>query len=157
MDGHRRRGIRAPMVHLPYFLPDDWSSGLEIEARVDSARPYLAAAGRLVKMKGFQQLIPVMRHLPEVDLRIAGTGPFEPALRALAEGLPNVRFEGLLGGDGLAQLFHGAACGGGSVAFSGDVWLRGPRSVCGGDTGCGASRRRGDLRDGCDEWRRPGL
>jgi len=43
-----------------------------------------------------------------VDLRVAGAGPFEPELRALARGLPNVRFEGLLGGEGLARLFHGA-------------------------------------------------
>ena len=42
-------------------------------------RPYLAAAGRLVKMKGFQRLIPLMRYLPEVDLRIAGTGPYGPS------------------------------------------------------------------------------
>ncbi|MCA1685015.1 MAG: glycosyltransferase, partial [Planctomycetia bacterium] len=42
------------------------------------------------------------------DLRIAGTGPFEPELRALARGLPNVSFEGLLGGEALARLFHGA-------------------------------------------------
>ena len=48
-------------------------------------------------MKGFQRLIPLMKYLPEVDLRIAGTGPFEARLRMLAEGLPNVRFEGLLG------------------------------------------------------------
>ena len=108
MDDHRRRGISAPMVHLPYFLPEDWSSGLENEPVSGLQRPYLAAAGRLVKMKGFQRLIPVMKHLPEVDLRIAGTGPFEPELRALAEGLPNVRFEGLLGGEKLARLFHGA-------------------------------------------------
>ena len=59
-------------------------------------------------MKGFQRLIPLMRYLPEVDLRIAGTGPYEATLRALASDLPNVRFEGLLGGPGLARLFHGA-------------------------------------------------
>ena len=71
-------------------------------------RPYLAAAGRLVKMKGFQRLIPLMRYLPEVDLRIAGTGPYEAELRALAGDLPNVRFEGLLGGPALARLFRSA-------------------------------------------------
>jgi glycosyltransferase involved in cell wall biosynthesis len=59
-------------------------------------------------MKGFQRLIPMMRLLPEVDLRIAGTGPYEARLRALAQGLPNVRFEGLLAGPALARLFHGA-------------------------------------------------
>jgi glycosyltransferase involved in cell wall biosynthesis len=108
LEEHRRRGIGAPMVHLPYFLPDDWSGGIEDEEPAPMGRPYLAAAGRLVKMKGFQRLIPLMRFLPEVDLRIAGAGPFEPTLRELAANLPNVHFEGLLGGDELARLFHGA-------------------------------------------------
>jgi glycosyltransferase involved in cell wall biosynthesis len=108
LEEHRRRGVSAPLVHLPYFLPDDWSGGLEDEEPQPTARPYLAAAGRLVRMKGFQRLIPLMKYLPEVDLRIAGTGPFEPRLRALAEGLSNVRFEGLLDGRSLARLFHGA-------------------------------------------------
>jgi glycosyltransferase involved in cell wall biosynthesis len=108
LEEHRRRGIGAPMMHLPYFLPDDWSEGIEDEEPEDASRPYVAAAGRLVKMKGFQQLIPIMRHLPEVDLRIAGTGPYESQLKALARDLPNVKFEGLLGGTAVARLFHGA-------------------------------------------------
>ena len=49
-----------------------------------------------------------MRYLPEVDLRIAGTGPIEQDLRELAADLPNVHFEGLLGGPALARLFRGA-------------------------------------------------
>jgi glycosyltransferase involved in cell wall biosynthesis len=110
LEEHRRRGIDGPMVHLPYFLPDDWSGGIEDEDQepAPTDRPYLAAAGRLVAMKGFQRLIPIMRYLPEVDLRIAGTGPYEARLRALARDLPNVRFEGLLGGPALARLFQGA-------------------------------------------------
>ena len=59
-------------------------------------------------MKGFQRLIPMMRYLPEADLRIAGTGPYEAELRAMARDLSNVHFEGLLGGSGLARLFRGA-------------------------------------------------
>jgi glycosyltransferase involved in cell wall biosynthesis len=108
LEEHRARGIGAPMLHLPYFLPDEWSGGIEDESAEPSERPYLAAAGRLVAMKGFQRLIPMMRLLPEVDLRIAGTGPYEAELRSLAADLPNVRFEGLLGGEALARLFHGA-------------------------------------------------
>jgi len=108
LEEHRRRGIGAPLVHLPYFLPDDWTEGIEDSEPEPTARPYLAAAGRLVRMKGFQRLIPLMRLLPEVDLRIAGTGPYEAKLRALAADVPNVHFEGLLGGQGLARLFHGA-------------------------------------------------
>jgi glycosyltransferase involved in cell wall biosynthesis len=110
LEEHRLRGIGAPMVHLPYFLPDDWSGGIEDDPPEPSlsGRPYLAAAGRLVTMKGFQNLIPMMKYLPEADLRIAGTGPYEPHLRRLAEGLPNVKFEGLLSGESLSRLFHGA-------------------------------------------------
>jgi len=108
LDEHRCRGIGAPLIHLPYFLPDDWAAGFEDEEPEPTERPYLAAAGRLVRMKGFQRLIPMMRYLPEVDLRIAGTGPYEPVLRKLARDLPNVHFEGLLGGTKLARLFHGA-------------------------------------------------
>lgn len=108
LEEHRRRGVSAPMVHLPYFLPDEWSGGVEDVPVARESRPYVAAAGRLVRMKGFQNLIPVMRFLPEVDLRIAGTGPYEQRLRRLARDLPNVHFEGLLGGEDLAKLFHGA-------------------------------------------------
>jgi glycosyltransferase involved in cell wall biosynthesis len=89
-------------------LPDDYAAAIEDEPPEVLDRPYLAAAGRLVKMKGFQRLIPLMRNLPEADLRIAGTGPFERPLRALATDLPNVRFEGLLGGTALARLFRNA-------------------------------------------------
>jgi glycosyltransferase involved in cell wall biosynthesis len=110
MDEHRGRGLGAfvPMVHLPYFLPDGWARGIEDEEPGPRDRPYLAAAGRLVKMKGFQRLIPMMRYLPEADLRIAGAGPYEADLRAMARDLSNVHFEGLLGGAELARLFHGA-------------------------------------------------
>jgi glycosyltransferase involved in cell wall biosynthesis len=107
---HSRRGIgaHAPLVHIPYFLPDGWSGRIEDRPPQTLDRPYLAAAGRLVKMKGFQRLIPLMRYLPEVDLRIAGTGPYETALRAMAADLPNVRFEGLMGRQALASLFRNA-------------------------------------------------
>jgi glycosyltransferase involved in cell wall biosynthesis len=108
LEEHRRRGIGVPMVHLPYFLPDDWTDGLEDTEPAPRPRPYIAAAGRLVRMKGFHRLIPLMKLLPEVDLRIAGTGPFERELRRLAGGSPNVILEGLLGGRDLARLFHGA-------------------------------------------------
>lgn len=108
LNEHRKRGVGAPLIHLPYFLPDDWSEGIEDEEPEPTERPYIAAAGRLVRMKGFQRIIPLMRQLPEIDLRIAGTGPYESALRGLARELPNVRFEGLLGRSSLARLFHGA-------------------------------------------------
>ena len=106
---HRQRGVTRPMVHLPYFLPEAWAGTVEQEpASGRSARPYLAAAGRLIGAKGYHELIPLLDRLPEVDLRIAGTGPFEPELRRLAESRPNVQLEGLLSSAELARFFRDA-------------------------------------------------
>ena len=87
----------VPLVHLPYFLPDGWSLGIEDEQPEPRDRPYLAAAGRLVKMKGFQRLIPMMRVPPRgrpADrrhrplrgraLRELAAGPAQRVLRGLA-------------------------------------------------------------------------
>jgi glycosyltransferase involved in cell wall biosynthesis len=104
---HGRRGVDVPMTHLPYFLPDDYT-GLPDAPSPVFDRPYVAAAGRLEKIKGFQDVIEAMRRLPDIDLRIAGSGPFEGELRRLAEGLTNVHFEGRLGSSEVAALFRGA-------------------------------------------------
>ncbi len=104
---HARRGIKARTVHLPYFLPHDYT-GLPPSPTPTPVRPYVAAAGRLEKIKGFQDAIAAMRHVPELDLRIAGTGSFEAELRRLATGMPNIHFEGRLDPSRLAALFRGA-------------------------------------------------
>ena len=49
-----------------------------------------------------------MRRLPHLDLRIAGSGPFEADLRRQAEGMANVHFEGRLDSAEVAALFRGA-------------------------------------------------
>ncbi len=104
---HARRGVGAAMTHLPYFLPSDYT-GLPELAEPGHERPYVAAAGRLEKIKGFQDAIGAMARLPHVDLRIAGSGPFEAELRRRAEGMPNVIFEGRLDSARVAALFRGA-------------------------------------------------
>jgi glycosyltransferase involved in cell wall biosynthesis len=104
---HARRGIRTTTTHLPYFLPHDYT-GLPDAPTPTHSRPYVAAAGRLEKIKGFQDAIEAMRQLPELDLRIAGTGQFEDDLRQRAHDLPNVIFEGRLDAAQVAALFRGA-------------------------------------------------
>ncbi|MBV8075424.1 MAG: glycosyltransferase family 4 protein [Planctomycetaceae bacterium] len=107
MHEHARRGVRARMTHLPYFLPHDYT-GLPEAPTPEAHRPYVAAAGRLEKIKGFQDAIDAMRHVPGLDLRIAGSGQYEPALRERAHGLDNVHFEGRLDAARVAALFRGA-------------------------------------------------
>lgn len=104
---HARRGIDVPTTFLPYFLPHDYT-GSSAARTPDFGRPYVAAAGRLEKIKGFQDAIDAMRRLPEMDLRIAGTGQYEGELRRRAGGLTNVHFEGRLDAAQVAALFRGA-------------------------------------------------
>jgi glycosyltransferase involved in cell wall biosynthesis len=104
---HARRGISVPTTHLPYFLPLDYT-GMPVAPTPQHTRPYVAMAGRLEKVKGFQDAIDAARHLPELDFRIAGSGAFESELRARANGLTNVFFEGRLDPAQVAALFRGA-------------------------------------------------
>jgi glycosyltransferase involved in cell wall biosynthesis len=107
MHEHARRGIKARMTHLPYFLPQGYT-GLPAAPVPEYPRPYVAAAGRLEEIKGFQDVIDAMRRLPRLDLRIAGSGQYEAELRARARGLDNVHFEGRLDAAHVAALFRGA-------------------------------------------------
>ena len=104
---HTRRGIGRPMTHLPYFLPEDYTGLPEVPSPMVD-RPFFAVVGRLEKIKGFQDVIAAMPRLPHIDLRIAGSGPFEADLRRQAEGMANVHFEGRIDSAEVAALFRGA-------------------------------------------------
>ena len=105
---HARRGVRFPTTHLPYFLPEDYT-GMATIAAPRHARPYVAAAGRLEMINGFQDAIDAVRQLPPIDLRIAGRSELGGgAATSRAAGLTNVHFEGRLDGAELAALFRGA-------------------------------------------------
>jgi glycosyltransferase involved in cell wall biosynthesis len=82
-----------------------------VRAIADASRAeegtYALAAGRLVEEKGFDVAIRAARDAG-VPLRIAGVGPDEQRLRALAAG-GDVVFLGQLSDDALARERHGAA------------------------------------------------
>ena len=101
------RGVRHDRTYvLPGMLAEGWRS--RTEDPPNAGRRYFAAAGRLVREKGFQTLIPCMRQLPDVELRIAGAGPAEGYLRRAARDLPNVRFLGALDHQEIRRLLLGA-------------------------------------------------
>jgi glycosyltransferase involved in cell wall biosynthesis len=107
---YSRHSLDIPIYQLPYCLPDDWPRNSESGRKRYSGwpRPYFVAAGRLVKPKGFQNLIPAMQNFPEYDLLIAGTGALEEKLKYQARNRPNVHFIGLLSEEELAALFERA-------------------------------------------------
>jgi len=111
MELYRSRGfVHSKQFVLPGLLSADWCAipGADGASQRSRRRPYFVCAGRLVIEKGFQAVIPLMRQMPDVDLRIAGSGPAEDRLRRQSRGLPNVRFEGLLDHDQIRQLFRDA-------------------------------------------------
>jgi glycosyltransferase involved in cell wall biosynthesis len=106
---HREMGFDQPMAVLPYFLSDP-------EADSDSHqlgapphhRPYFFFAGRLERIKGLDDVIPVFRDFTGADLVIAGDGEHAPALRRLAGDMPNVTFLGRISPEALRRFYAGA-------------------------------------------------
>ncbi len=100
---HRADGIDAPMHVLPSFVPVPRD-----EMPPLGGEPFFLFVGRLEKLKGLQDLFPVLRDFPEARLRIAGTGNYERELRLLAAGLPNVEFLGQVHPSRVTELYRGA-------------------------------------------------
>ena len=112
---HREFGFPRPMEVLPYFLPDPESPALASPAPEGEAltarphaRPYFLFVGRLERIKGLDDVIPLFRDSPGADLVIAGDGEHAPVLRRLAEGMTNVRFLGRVAPDDLRRYYRHA-------------------------------------------------
>lgn len=106
-DMHRSRGFHRDMEVLPYFLPDPESADMpEASGPAPHPRPYFFFAGRLERIKGLQDVIPVFARYPGADLVIAGDGDFASTLRSQASGMPNVRFLGRVSPDDLSQYYR---------------------------------------------------
>lgn len=107
LNKHLEDGLDIPIVHMPYFLPDP---KIAVGARTsqDTARPYFLFVGRLEKIKGVQNIIPVFRRRPEYDLVIAGDGEYRGELEGLAAGAENISFLGRVSQEELRELYSGA-------------------------------------------------
>lgn len=105
LERHRADGLDAPMQCLPHFVPPP---AIAEEARSVDEPPYFLFVGRLEKLKGVQDLIPLFRNYGQAELRIVGSGGFEPALRAQAAGSDHVRFLGAVHPTKLAELYRRA-------------------------------------------------
>jgi len=107
---HAERGFPRPVAHLPYFVEradHDWQD----PAPRPQEGAYFLFVGRLEIIKGLQTLIELWKSVPDADLLVAGTGTYEPQLRALAAGNPRVKFLGPLPQRELGALyFHALAC-----------------------------------------------
>jgi glycosyltransferase involved in cell wall biosynthesis len=92
---HREFGLEREMVVLPNFLSVPELGKVKAEAP-PLDRPYFFFAGRLVKIKGLDDVISVFREFPAADLVVAGDGAHRAALERKATGAANIRFLGWL-------------------------------------------------------------
>jgi glycosyltransferase involved in cell wall biosynthesis len=92
---HHEMGLDIPMIHIPYFLSET-KSGNDQETASPHPRPYFLFVGRLEKIKGVQNLIPLFHAHPEFELLIAGEGTYAGQLKEMAAGAPNIQFLGKL-------------------------------------------------------------
>jgi glycosyltransferase involved in cell wall biosynthesis len=106
---HREFGFPFEMEVLPYFLPDadEPEPPPRDEAARPHPRPYFLFVGRLERIKGLDDVIPLFGRVRGADLLIAGAGEAERGWRELASGLDNVRFLGRVPGDELERYYRG--------------------------------------------------
>jgi glycosyltransferase involved in cell wall biosynthesis len=106
---HHEFGFPRDMEVLPPIVFDSDADSLDAPSGSPHARPYFFYAGRLERIKGLDDVIPLFRD-PDApaDFLIAGAGSHESVLRALAGGSPRVHFLGRLGPDKLAPLYRHA-------------------------------------------------
>ena len=106
---HREFGFPRDMEVLPPIVFDADAESVAAPAPRPHERPYFFYAGRLERIKGLDDVIPVFRDgaLP-VDLVIAGKGFHEQPLRALAGDSPHIRFMGHMSPEKLAPLYRHA-------------------------------------------------
>ena len=104
---HLEMGLKAPIVELPYFT-SRWQYGEVIPQRSRSEAPYFLFVGRLEKIKGLQTLIPLFRRYEKAQLWVVGVGAYEPVLREMANGCPNIKFLKNQSGEQLRILYERA-------------------------------------------------
>lgn len=106
---HREFGFSRDMEVLPYFLPDPGPGDSPgAFGAAPQERPYFLFAGRLERIKGLDDVIPVFRDFHDADLLIAGDGEHEDALRAVAAGMANVKFLGRVTPEQLRRFYQHA-------------------------------------------------
>ncbi len=107
-DIHHQMGLKAPIVHLPNFIPSAEHARLTSEEPPGEVPqdPSFLFVGRLEKIKGLQTLIPVFRDYRKAKLLIAGSGSYGSHLQHLAQGCPNIKFLGHLSKPQLQALYR---------------------------------------------------
>lgn len=104
---HRELGFPREMEVLPCFLPERVDSP-GAEDRSPHGRPYFLFVGRLERIKGLDDVLPLFEGRGDADLLVAGDGSDGPRLRELARENPRIRFLGRVDSERLDPLYRNA-------------------------------------------------
>lgn len=104
---HAQFGFTRDMHVIPAFLPDV-PANPSITSAAPHTRPYFLYVGRLERMKGLDDVIPLFGASGSADLVIVGDGPHRAYLERLAAGNPRVRFVGKLQYEGIPPFYEHA-------------------------------------------------
>ena len=105
---HREFGFSREMEVVNYFLPDTGGEHAATAEDPPHERPYFLFVGRLEKIKGLDDVIPVFRKYTDADLVIAGDGEYAATLKGIAAGNPRVRFLGRVAPEQLDRYYRHA-------------------------------------------------
>ena len=106
LNKHLEDGLDIPITHIPYFLPAPQTENLSSENKRE--RPFFLFVGRLERIKGLQNVIPIFKKLQKYDLLIAGDGEYKNDLTRLADDSANIKFLGRLSQKELQNLYRRA-------------------------------------------------
>jgi glycosyltransferase involved in cell wall biosynthesis len=101
------QGIECAMRVLPHFVPlprNESSTG----EHPNQGRPYFLFVGRLEKLKGVQDILPLFAGESGASLLIVGDGDYAPVLRAQAHGSERVKFLGSVHPSEIGNLYQHA-------------------------------------------------
>jgi len=105
---HREFGFSREMEVVNYFLPEAAVEHAGSDKTPPHDRPYFLFVGRLEKIKGLDDVIPVFNQYTEADLLIAGDGEYTGTLENIAQGNPRVKFLGRITPEQLDQYYRQA-------------------------------------------------
>ncbi|MBI4815264.1 MAG: glycosyltransferase family 4 protein [Deltaproteobacteria bacterium] len=109
---HRELDFPFEMEVVPYFLPDanvlPDANSVDSDTKSPHDSPYFLFVGRLERLKGLQDVLPLFRNDLGADLLIAGDGEYGEELRRMAPKSARVRFLGRVGLDELPRYYRHA-------------------------------------------------
>jgi glycosyltransferase involved in cell wall biosynthesis len=107
---HEKNGLSVPVYHIPNFITENETSVPQdaVNGMARPKEPYFLYAGRLEKLKGVHNLIPVFRRYKRAGLVIAGRGGYEDKIRELSQGSGNIDVIGYLPPQELKRIYKAA-------------------------------------------------